>query len=174
MFGKKKEGSVGDSQENRNILVADDDERILNIYRGLFETKEEQEDAPLSIDAILRVSDEKQSFNMTIFDQGYDAVMAVEEGLKRGEHFTCALLDVRMPPGIGGIESARRIREMDPNIFIAIVTAYTDRLPEEVAQVLGGNFTMIRKPFYGDDLVDLVENYIQVWNQQHRYMKNFL
>jgi DNA-binding NtrC family response regulator len=71
-----------------------------------------------------------------------------------------------MPPGIDGIEAARQIRALDPNIFLAIVTAYSDRLPEEVGTVLGGNFTMIRKPFHSDKIVELVDHYLQTWNRK--------
>ncbi len=174
MFGRKKSAAGEASEENRNILVADDDERILNIYRGLFTKGKNGAEGGLSIDKILNLSEESKPWNMTLVDQGLDAVHVVQESLERGERFACALLDVRMPPGIDGIEAAKRIRELDPNIFLAIVTAYTDRLPEEVERILGGNFTMVRKPFYGDELMQLVENYIQVWNNQHNYINRFV
>jgi CheY-like chemotaxis protein len=165
---------------NRKVLVADDDKRILDIYKGIFMVDDSDQDGSsdnspdlLSVDSILNM-DSEMVWDVTMVEQGDLAVAAIAEAKEAGESYACALLDVRMPPGIDGIETARKIREIDPNIFIAMVTAYTDRLPEEVAKQLGGNFTMVRKPFYGKDLLNLVDNYSKVWSQQHSYVNMFL
>ena len=44
-----------------------------------------------------------------------------------------AYIDVRMPPGIDGVEAVRRIRQIEKDIELVIMTAYTDKpLPEIV------------------------------------------
>ena len=53
-------------------------------------------------------------------DQGETAVEAVRIAVADTKPFSIVFLDIRMPPGIDGIEAAKRIRELDPNINIVI------------------------------------------------------
>ena len=65
---------------------------------------------------------------------GEDALAAVAAARREGYKFPVAFLDVRMPPGIDGVETAARIRALDPEIQIVIVTAFADRHPSEIAR----------------------------------------
>ncbi len=171
MFRKRRGGANRPQLAKQcNILVADDDDRIQSIYRGLFS----QGKGVLGVDAPLLQDQEEMPWSVTIVDQGEKAVHAVEEREEQGEHFACALLDLQMPPGIDGVETAKRIHELDPNIFLTIVATYADRVPEEVGRLLKGNFTIVRKPFYGDQLVQLVRKYIQLRNNQYNYLHRFV
>jgi DNA-binding LytR/AlgR family response regulator len=42
------------------------------------------------------------------------------------------ILDVRMPPGIDGVEAGSQIREFDPEVEIVFVTGYSDVEREEL------------------------------------------
>ena len=42
------------------------------------------------------------------------------------------ILDVRMPPGIDGVEAGSAIRKLDPNIEIVFVTGFSDVPREEL------------------------------------------
>jgi len=53
---------------------------------------------------------------MTHCHQWLDAVAQVERVLAAGTPYSVAFIDVRMPPGIDGRETARRIRALDPAI----------------------------------------------------------
>src|SRR3546814_14148419 len=64
-------------------------------------------------------------FRSTV-NQGEAAVQIVSSSRDRGLPFSAAFLDVRMPPGINGLEAAVKIREIDARLPIVIVTAYTD------------------------------------------------
>ncbi len=156
--------------EPGRVLVVDDDAGILKIYRSMFGSEQRQGG---SLDTLLGEGEKRSPWTVTEATQGADAVHQVERSLQQQAPFCCALIDVRMPPGIDGIETARRIRALDPSIFIAIVTAYSDRLPSEVEEIIGGNFTMVRKPFYSEDLLELVGHYATVWQRQHHYLAEF-
>ncbi len=69
--------------------------------------------------------------------QGLEAVAAVERAKADGSPFAVAFIDIRMPPGIDGRETARRIRALDPDIHIVIVTGYSDFTPAEIAKWRG-------------------------------------
>ncbi|WP_294305255.1 bifunctional diguanylate cyclase/phosphodiesterase [uncultured Sphingomonas sp.] len=81
--------------------------------------------------------------------QGLEAVAAVEQAKADGSPFAVAFIDIRMPPGIDGRETARRIRALDPDIHIVIVTGYSDFTPAEIGKVAGpaDKIFYIAKPF---------------------------
>jgi CheY-like chemotaxis protein len=88
-------------------------------------------------------------FALTHSDQGIDAVDAVARSLADDDPFAVAFIDVRMPPGIDGRETAKRIRALDPHIHIVIVTGFSDFSPREISQVAGpaDKVFYIAKPF---------------------------
>jgi two-component system sensor histidine kinase/response regulator len=102
-----------------------------------------------------------------------EAVRAVQEAQQQGQHYVCALIDMEMPPGIDGVEAARQIRQIDSEIFICIVTAFTDQLYDDVDEVLKGNFTVVSKPFNKEELQELVAGYARTWNEQRQYLDEF-
>ncbi len=48
------------------------------------------------------------------------------EQIQQGEPFDVVILDVRMPPGIDGVEAGSQIRKNDPDVEIVFVTGYSD------------------------------------------------
>jgi CheY-like chemotaxis protein len=103
-------------KENRRILAVDDDEVILQAYRRLFsatsgENQQLSRLLDLSGEAAPETSSvERPPFAIDYFSQGLDAVAAVEQAVAEGAPYTVALIDMRMPPGIDGLETAQRIR----------------------------------------------------------------
>ncbi|MEK9211104.1 putative bifunctional diguanylate cyclase/phosphodiesterase [Sphingomonas sp. 2378] len=81
--------------------------------------------------------------------QGLEAVAAVERAMAEDRPFAVAFIDIRMPPGIDGRETARRIRALDPDIHLVIVTGYSDFSPVEISKVAGpaDKIFYIPKPF---------------------------
>ncbi len=141
------------------VLAADDDAGIIKIYRSLFESSGSSQGS--SIDQILNrngntTSPTKPKFELITVSQGLDAVNAVRQGLRESRPFDCVLMDVRMPPGIDGVEASQQIRHLAPELQIIIVTAYADRLMEDINQVVGGKVTLVRKPFFSTKLVKMV------------------
>ena len=68
------------------ILIADDDEIVLNLYKkGL-----NQDETFLSYD-------------LTLCRQGEEAVETVKSAIAESKPFSVAFLDVRMPPGKDGV-----------------------------------------------------------------------
>ena len=51
--------------------------------------------------------------------------------------YAVAFIDVRMPPGMDGIEATARIWQLDPDIQIVICTAYSDHTWEQILKKLG-------------------------------------
>ncbi len=105
------------------------------------------------------------AFAITYCDQGLDAVAAVERALAEGTPFAVAFIDVRMPPGIDGRETARRIRALDPEINLVIVTGFSDFSPIEISKVAGpaDKIFYIAKPFEVAEILQTATALAQRW-----------
>jgi diguanylate cyclase (GGDEF)-like protein len=104
------------------------------------------EDAPAASPV---ASDAAMDFALTHAMQGLDGVAAIEQAMLDGDPYAVAFIDVRMPPGIDGKETATRIRALDPNINLVIVTGYSDFSPIEISKAAGpaDKIFYIAKPF---------------------------
>ncbi|WP_082441846.1 putative bifunctional diguanylate cyclase/phosphodiesterase [Sphingomonas sp. Leaf33] len=105
------------------------------------------------------------AFALTHRMQGLDGVAAVEAALKLGEPYSVAFIDVRMPPGIDGKETARRIRALDPDINLVIVTGYSDFSPLEISRAAGpaDKIFYIAKPFEVEEIVQTATALCHRW-----------
>lgn len=115
------------------VLVADDDSQVLECYLEAFG------DAPpdAGVDALDRLAAElfdsspdpaaeTPRFDIVACTQGEDAIREVAAAVVRGRPFDVVILDVRMPPGIDGVEAGSRIRELDADVEIVFVSGYSD------------------------------------------------
>ncbi|WP_010187071.1 two-component system response regulator [Sphingomonas sp. PAMC 26605] len=138
------------------ILIVDDEPAMHDSYRRSFAPAAGDGGALGAMAAELfgddtteATADDTIAFDLTHALQGLDGVAAVEAALKAGDPYAVAFIDVRMPPGIDGKETATRIRKLDPNINLVIVTGYSDFSPIEIAKAAGpaDKIFYIAKPF---------------------------
>jgi CheY-like chemotaxis protein len=114
------------------VLIADDDEHIIECYREAFEDTE-QTDHVQTVDALaaelfdakIDIEDAPR-FDVVSCNQGDDAITLATEAAHVGQPFDVVILDVRMPPGIDGVEAGSRIRKLDPDCEIIFVTGFSD------------------------------------------------
>ena len=81
--------------------------------------------------------------------QGKDAIKMVDQAAAEGQPYSLVFMDVRMPPGIDGIETIERIWKNHPEIEMVIVTAFSDHSWEDILQRIGSTdrLMVLRKPF---------------------------
>ena len=125
-------------QEYIKVLVADDDEYVLECYREAF-SGDEQTNQMKALDALAaELFDtstdvkEEPKFRIVACNQGEDAIKVAEAAREGGEPFDVVILDVRMPPGIDGVEAGSQIRKSDPDVEIVFVTGFSDVPFEEL------------------------------------------
>ncbi|MES2422033.1 MAG: EAL domain-containing protein [Pseudomonadota bacterium] len=137
------------------ILIVDDEPAMHDSYRRSFAGQRSAGDDALSLMAVelfggdTREVEDRPDFAITHCNQGLEAVAAVERSRVNGEPFAVAFIDIRMPPGIDGRETAKRIRALDPEINLVIVTGFSDFSPIEISKVAGpaDKIFYIAKPF---------------------------
>ena len=126
------------SGDSIRILIADDDERILECYREAFgePSPTDYMKALDELDAELfdadEIFDDTPKFNIVACRQGQDAIDKAKQAADDGHPFDVVILDVRMPPGIDGVEAGSQIRGLDPDVEIVFVTGFSDVPREEL------------------------------------------
>jgi signal transduction histidine kinase len=142
------------------VLVADDERLVLEAYRIVLEETESAGEAdPIGSmeQELFGAAPQVRSaprFAPVLCRCGEDAVEAVRAARQQGRSFPLAFLDVRMPPGIDGVEAAARIRALDPDINIVIVTAHTDTQPRAIAERVppADKLFYVTKPFQATEV----------------------
>ncbi|MFZ5746873.1 MAG: putative bifunctional diguanylate cyclase/phosphodiesterase [Pseudomonadota bacterium] len=151
------------------ILIVDDEPAMHASYRQCFAVPSGSADQGVALSAMAAElfgdedadvppadpADAPPAFDCTYKMQGIDAVAAVEESIASGDRFAVAFIDVRMPPGIDGKETARRIRALDSDINIVIVTGYSDFSPLDISRAAGpaDKIFYIAKPFEAEEVI---------------------
>jgi len=92
---------------------------------------------------VLVVDDDQvvgKSFERVLTGKGYhvDTALSGKEAFEKcsGEHFDVVFTDLRMP-GLDGLEVAKRIKEMNPWLPVAVVTGYGTEEAEGRARAIG-------------------------------------
>jgi DNA-binding NtrC family response regulator len=107
-----------------------------------------------SVASILRSVLSDYNWQIVEADTGKAAVGAV-----RQKSFDLVLMDVRMPE-MDGLEALKSIKEIDPRIFVVIMTAHSN-LEDAVTAIKYGAFDYTEKPIEPDKLIDLVKRAIE-------------
>jgi CheY-like chemotaxis protein len=70
-------------------------------------------------------------FELVTCNQGRDAITIVTDAVAGQLPFDAVILDIRMPPGINGVDAGERIRQIDLDVPIVFVSGYSDISHEE-------------------------------------------
>jgi len=154
------------------ILIIDDEPAMHESYRASFGAREDRDEQLSAMAAELFGGGGQGAgaagaprFELVHAMQGLDGVAAVAGALKADEPFPVAFIDVRMPPGIDGKETARRIRALDPDINLVIVTGYSDFSPLDISRAAGpaDKIFYIAKPFEVEEVVQTATALTHRW-----------
>ncbi len=135
------------------ILIIDDEPAMHESYRACLSPRSTADANVAQLASELFGSEAANSdplpFDLVHASQGLDGVREVERATLDDAPFAVAFIDIRMPPGIDGKETARRIRAIDPDINLVIVTGYSDFSPAEISRAAGpaDKIFYIAKPF---------------------------
>lgn len=144
----------------KKILIVDDDHDIHPLLVKMIEKVNKADSKKFGeIDNMLadikgQEKDQTEKKKDNTIDFNFDHAFQGEEALKYIDQATSmpydvVFMDVRMPPGIDGIQTIKEIRKSRPDYPFIICTAYMDYTWEEVVKILGSekNIALMKKPF---------------------------
>ena len=154
------------------ILIADDEPSILNAYSSVLLADAKAKQGGLDdLEAELFGDSQQQAvqaYELQLCQQGQQAVAAVKAAAAEGRPFSVAFLDVRMPPGINGVETAKEIRSIDPGLNIVFVTGYSDTDPRDMARIVPPveRLFYVAKPFQPLELQQFASALSNKWRAE--------
>ena len=161
-----------------NILFVDDERSILDTYQEIFSEKSWnrflQEMTPrtqyIDLDELIPQNIQNENFldqfRIFLSNNGMSAVDTVKLQFEINDPIKVAFVDIRMPLGINGIETAIKIREIDPNIEFVMVTSLTELRPLRNLNLLGcpDKILFLKKPFEIDEVRQVALNLTTKYN----------
>ena len=156
--------------QNLHILLIDDMPSIHeDFHRILAATPASSElddaEAALFGQAASPPSPSSCGFELDSAYQGLEGVAKVEAAVQAGRPYAMAFVDMRMPPGLDGVETIERLWRIDPLVQIVICTAYSDYPWEEVLARLDvrDRLLILKKPFDMIEVSQLARTLTAKW-----------
>ncbi len=158
---------------NTRILVVDDDQRVIDSYLEILASDPaleqiEQMQHELGVRIPESHGDDSllDSFEVDSATQGEQALELALQAVEEDRPYAVAFIDIRMPPGWDGLETARRIREADEDIYIIFVTAYSDHTIDEMQRAVLKNTLYVSKPFHQEMIKQMARTFCMVWSNE--------
>jgi two-component system NtrC family sensor kinase len=106
------------------------------------------------------------TFEVDSASQGEEGIQRVRTAAREGRPYALAFVDIRMPPGIDGVETTAQLWQADEDLQVVLCSAYADYSWEEVAQRLGINqrLLILRKPFDNIEVRQMAHALAQKWD----------
>jgi signal transduction histidine kinase/ActR/RegA family two-component response regulator len=148
-----------DIAAHRNILIVDDLPSIHDCFRSILLPDDFEEKTEILDTMLEKIVGETPKKTRTRFrppvyriDSAYlgeEAIAMVDQASEQGRPYSLIFMDVRMPPGMDGIQTIQEIWKKHPKIGMVICTAFSDYSWEEIQEILGGpgRLMFLRKPF---------------------------
>ena len=156
---------------NTRVLIVDDQEEIHEDFREMLLPRRT---AAASDDLVAAFLDRPgpaarpalPTFDLRHARTGEDGFDVVRQGRERNEPIAVAFVDVRMPPGIDGVETVRRMRTVDRDLEVVIMTAYSDR---PLSAIIGDldllhRLLYVRKPVAREEVQQISLSLVKKWN----------
>ncbi len=165
---------------HRRVLVIDDNPAIHEDFQKILAASDDS----TSLDALESVlfgapqtRDGPYHFEVDTASQGEEGIRRVRQAQREGRPYALAFVDIRMPPGIDGVETTSRLWQEDPDVQVVLCSAYADYSWEEVAQRLGINqrLLILRKPFDNIEVRQMAHALAEKWElsrQSRRRMED--
>jgi PAS domain S-box-containing protein len=157
------------ANKNQRVLIIDDNRAIHDDFRKILSPTLNKGAALNATEAAVfgHTTDAVQQtrFEVDSAFQGQEGVLMVKKALDAGLPYAMAFVDVRMPPGWDGLETTKRIWDIDSNLQIVICTAYSDYSWGEMFEKLGhrDGLLILKKPFDAVEAFQLAHALTEKW-----------
>ena len=155
--------------DNRRVLIVDDDEGIHDDFTEILLPRAARGNDDLATAFVGR--EERQDDFLPDFEllhacSGEQAYEMVRRGRESGRPVAAAFVDIGMPPGMNGVDTLRRMRAVDAEVEIVLMTAYTDK---SLSAIVGDmellhKLLYLRKPFAREEIQQITLSLVEKWN----------
>jgi len=154
---------------NRRVLIIDDNRTIHDDFRKILAPSDwtgvaiEDSAALIFGGTVRKVAPPR--FELDSAYQGQEGLALLKKALAERRPYAMAFVDVRMPPGWDGNETAQKLWEIDPDLQIVICTAYSDYSWSEMFEQLGqrDGLLILKKPFDTVEAFQLAHALTEKW-----------
>ncbi len=156
---------------NTRVLVVDDQQQIHDDFREMLLPRRTTAASDDLVAAFMDPPSHRSGLALPPFDlrharTGEEGCAAIEQAHERNEPIAVAFVDVRMPPGIDGVEAVRRMRAVDRDLEVVIMTAYSDK---PLSAIIGDvdllhKILYVRKPFAREEVQQISLSLVKKWN----------
>src|SRR5258708_3288819 len=154
---------------NHRILIVDDNPAIHEDFRKILSPTLPDKSELRSLKAALFAKAPKPAttidFELVSAYQGQEAFTLVSQSIAEQRPFAMAFLDIRMPPGWDGVETAARLWQVSPTLQIVICSAYSDYSWDEMRARLDqpDSLVILKKPFDNVEVEQLAHAMSNKW-----------
>ena len=134
------------------VLIVDDNAAIhADFDKILQQMDNDKELAALEAELFGDASPRRDTlrFGLDHAHQGHEGVDKLRLARQQDMPYAIAFVDIRMPPGIDGVETTKRMLRDDPDVIVVICSAYSDHSWEEFSAAFGqtDRVLILKKPF---------------------------
>jgi len=161
--------------KNRRLLVIDDNRSIHNDFRKILSPATATSAALEATEAAVFGSPaeavEHAPFEVDAACQGQEGVSLARRALEAGRPYAMAFVDMRMPPGWDGLETTRKLWEVDPCLQVVLCTAYSDYSWDKMFEIFGprDDLLILKKPFDAVEALQLAQALTEKWWLHQQY-----
>lgn len=163
-------------ERSYRILIVDDNESIHEDIEAILTNRQKKLDLDLSALENELFGDNENSdsepalsnqvnYRIDHAYQGDESVKMVHKAEDEGDPYSLIFMDVRMPPGMDGIEAIKVIWDKYPYIEMVICTAYSDYTWDKIVKRLGitDKLLFMKKPFDATALKQMALSLTTKW-----------
>ncbi len=153
---------------NNRILIVDDNPDIHADFRKVLCPQDSSAKMGLADEAFFGTRPQTKTigtYELVSAYQGLDAIEIVRQAARDKTPFALAFVDVRMPPGIDGVQTIKGLWAIDPDLEVVISTAYSDYSWEQLrAQLEQADWLLVlKKPFDTIEVLQLTKALTRKW-----------
>ncbi|MGO8838578.1 MAG: response regulator [Limisphaerales bacterium] len=151
------------------ILVIDDNVAIHEDFQKILCGRKPQAAQLSDVEAELFGNPEKNAgqlpFRLDCAAQGQDALILVEKSMQAKDPYALAFVDIRMPPGLDGVETIERMWKICPDLQAVICTAFSDYSWDDIIGRFGhtDNLLILKKPFETVEVLQVAHALTKKW-----------
>ncbi len=157
---------------NRRILVVDDNPQIhedfskILVPAGSGQSELEQKETALFGATDFEKS--RSAYDLDFAFSGEEAIEKVQAAMKADREYAMAFVDVRMAPGIDGVQTTQQLIQIAWDLQVVICTAYSDYSWDEMIHQIGESdqILVLKKPFDNIEVLQCASTLTEKWRLQ--------